>query len=175
MAKHGRRKFRPYLKGQIDNKFNLGTLSGDNVLGDLVDDVVTEKAWLSSVKATWTISNLTSGAGIGPIMCGVAHSDYTDAEVEEWIENLSSWEQGDLVAQEVAKRKIRRVGVFDDPAGGPPDKLTLNDGKAIRTKCGWQLTTGQTVRIWAYNMGDSPLATTDPVLATQGHANLWPN
>jgi len=176
MAKaKGRRKFRKYLKGQIDHQFTLGTLAAQDVVSDPVGDTVREKAWLTSVKATWSLSNITSIIDSGPILVGIAHSDYTDAEIEEWIENLASWDSGDMIGQEVAKRKIRRVGLFGTPVGGPPDKLALNDGKPIRTKCGWQLVTGQTVKIWAYNTGTAALATTVPVVHTQGFANLWPN
>ncbi len=177
MAKHGKRgrgRFRRYLKGQIDNVFGLGTLAGNTVAADLVDDVVTEKAWLSSVKASWSMDNFTEATDVGPVMCGISHGDYSATEIEEWIENLSSWEEGDLVAKEISQRKIRRVGVFawvDSTATG---QYALNEGRAITTKCGWMLMTGQTVRIWAYNMGTGALATTAPNLHTQGHANLWP-
>jgi len=139
-----------------------------------VDDTLTEKAWLSSVKATWSLQNATPGAGIGPILVGVAHSDYTLTEIEEWIENLQSWEEGDKRQQEVARRKIRRVGILGTGAN-LADMITLNDGKPVHTKCGWQLATGQTVALWYYNAGTAAFATTTPTVATEGHANLWPN
>ncbi len=168
-----RRKFRKYLKGQIDNAFNLGTLAANTLIGDDVDDVLTEKAYLSSVKATWTLSAGTAGPTVGPVLVGVAHSDYSDAEIEAWIENVSGWEEFNEVQQEIAKRKIRRVGILKVPETASL-QAELNDGKPITTKCGWMLGTGQTVRIWAYNMGVGAFATTDPVVHTQGHANLWP-
>ncbi len=178
MAKHPKRsrrgrKYRRYLKGQINATQDIGTLAGRTLQSQLVTDTLTEKAWLSSVKATWALSDVTQSNSVGPLMVGVAHSDYTNAEVEAWIEQTSSWEQGDKIAQEVAKRKIRRVGVFQLFASD--ETIVLNDGKPITTKCGWQLVTGQTVRIWAYNMGSGAFATTTPQLMTEGHANLWPN
>ncbi len=169
-----RRRFRRYLAGAISNTFGLGTLASKTVIVDLVDDVVTEKTWLSSVKAMWSMDEFTEALNQGPIMVGIAHSDYSTAEIEEWVENLASWEEFDLIGQEVAKRKIRKVGVFawvDSTATG---QYALNNGRAITTKCGWMLGTGQTVRIWAYNMGSAALATTDPNIMTEGHANLWP-
>ncbi len=177
MAKRkGRRKFRKYLKGMIDTAFGLGTLSASTLIGANAPDSVTEKAWLSSVKAIWTMDDFTPTADRGPIVVGVAHSDYTDAEIEAWVENLGSWEQGDKVQQEIARRYIRRVGAFASPHGGSAlDIAVLNDGRPIHTKCGWQLSTGQTVRLWAYNAGSGDLATTAPNIHVQGHANLWPN
>ncbi len=143
------------------------------MVSNVIGDTVTERTYLSSVVLRWALKNFTQGAGDGPIMVGVAHSDYTSAEIEEWLENLSSWKEADLIGQEVAKRKIRMVGVFVTPAT-VNDAAVLNDGKPIRTKCGWILTQGQTLRVWAYNLGTSALATTVPDVRAEGHANLWP-
>ncbi len=171
----GRRKFRRYIRGNIDHRLQLSTLNGGVVLGTPLADTVTEPAWCSSVKATWSLDQLTPVAGAGPIMVGIAHSNYTDAEIEEWVENLANWDEGDLVAQEIAKRKIRIVGTFAFPASfDAQSQSVLNDGKAVRTKCGWLLREAATLRIFAYNTGSSSLATTNPNVRVQGHANLWP-
>ncbi len=177
LAKSGRkRKFRNYLRGEVDEQFALGTLAANTVITDVVDDTLREKAWLSSVVLTWALDNFTPATTDGPIMVGVAHSDYSTAEIEEWIENAASWHQGDMVAQEIGKRRIRKVGMFrSDAAVTATGAYVLNDGKPIKTKCGWQLITAQTLRFWAYNTGESALATTDPNVHLQGHANLWPN
>ncbi len=168
-----KRKFRKYLRGQIEHNAGLGTLAAKTLVGANIGDTVTEKAWISSVKASWSLNQWTPGPDDGPILVGVAHSDYSDAEIEEWIENTSSWEAHDLVQQEVAKRKIREVGTFPTPADAN-EALVLNNGKPIWTKCGWMLGTGQTVKIWAYNKGASALGTTEPNLGVSGFANLWP-
>ncbi len=152
----------------------LGTLASKTAISSVVAGAVVEKTWLSSIKATWSISDFSNNAGDGPILVGVAHSDYSTAEIEAWIENTSSWDSGNLVQQEIAKRKIRRVGTFDKGALGEVDSDTLNDGRPIHTKCGWSLVTGAKLRIWAYNMGTGALDTTDPDVHTEGFANLWP-
>ncbi len=175
MARRGRRKFRRYLRGQIDFQLPLLTLATEDVVGANVSDTVVEKAWISSVRATHTLSGAVASALDGPILVGVAHSDYTDAEIEAWIENSESWNARDLVAQEAAKRKIRRIGVFnivfDDTGLG---SATLNDGKPITTKCNWMLQSADTVKFWAYNMG-AAIIITGYLYDVQGHANLWPN
>ncbi len=171
MAKHGR-KFRRYLKGKIDIDIPLLTLASEDVLGENLTDNVDERAWLSSVKAAWTFSGFTPVDGDGPILVGLAHSDYTDAEVEEWIESGTSWKEGDKIAQERSKRLIRRVGIFEAPLS-TTDSTVLDNGIQITTKCGWILTQGQTLKIWAFNMGTGAL-TTGAFVHVVGHANLWP-
>ncbi len=168
------RKFRKYLKGILQENMSLGTLGSKVVISAVSGDVVTESTWLSSIKATWSLDAFSDNAGDGPILVGVAHSDYSSAEIEEWLENTGSWEEGNLISQEIAKRKIRQVGTFDKQALGLVSSDVLNDGRPISTKCGWILTTGNGLRIWAYNLGSSPLDTTDPVVSVNGHANLWP-
>ncbi len=142
-------------------------------MAQVFDESVEEKTFLSSVRAAWTLSKFSPAVGIGPIQVGLAHSDYSASEIEAWIENTGSWKQGDLINQEVAQRRIRSVGIFETPADAG-DSVTLNDGKPIRTKLGWILTTGQTVDVWAYNLGTAAVATTDPAVHLQGKANLWP-
>ncbi len=176
LARKGRarRKFRRYIRGTVDKRLSLGTLAGDTAIAANFDGTVSERTWCSSVVATWGMDEFTTGTDDGPIIVGLAHSDYTAAEIEEWVENNPGWSEADQVAQEIGQRKIRRVGMFADGASASVN-IVLNDGRQIHTKCGWMLLQGQTIKVWAYNAGSSPLATTDPTVHVQGHANLWPN
>ncbi len=173
MAKHGKgRNMGKYLRGNIQLDLDLGTLATKVAILAAAGDTVTEAMYVSSVKAIWSLSGITIADNEGPILVGVAHSDYTGAEIEEYLENASNWAVGDLIAQEKAKRKIRRVGILMPPSSGLGQSV-LNDGKPITTKCGWLISEGQTIDIWAYNLGTAALATTDPNVNIQGHANLW--
>jgi len=171
-----RRSMGGYLKGNIDESLSLGTLASLTLVSDTWDETVVEKTFVSSIVAIWSLSDFTPAIGDGPILVGVAHSDYTDAEIEAVLENTGSWDQGDLVQQETARRLVRIIGKFELEAvagstfGGAS---VLNDGKPIKTKLNWTLVTGQTLRHWAYNLGSSPIATTVPLLKVSGHANLW--
>ncbi len=173
MARKPVRKFQRYLRGNIDLTFSLGSLAGADVLTSAVQDAVEERAWLSSVHASYTMKDLTITPDAGPLHMGVCHSDYSDAEVEEWIELTTGWAEGDLVAREIAKRKIRRIGSFE-ASGQALATQGIQDGRMITTKLGWMLTTGQNIRFWVYNSGTAALATTAPDVTVQGHANLWP-
>lgn len=172
MAK-GRGKRRKYLRGSVEEELLLSTLAGKTVIKELFDQTVNERTWVSSVKATWSLSNLTEGFSEGPITVGIAHSDYNAGEIEAWLEATQSWNEGDLVAQEVARRRIRLVGTFDTPDQALGIS-TLNEGREITTKAGFMLLQGQTVAMWAYNSGSNALQTTSAELTVVGHANLWP-
>ncbi len=172
MAKKGRKNMGKYLRGNIDENLLLGTLASKTLIADDWDDVVDEKTLISSIVATWTLDQLT--APQGPILFGVAHSDYTAAEIEEVIENTGSWNEGSKVQQEVAKRQVRVIGTYSAEVGAATIvDVKFNQGKPVKTKLNWILTTGDTLKMWAYNLSASALATTDPAMRANGHANLW--
>lgn len=169
-----RRAMGAYIRGNVDEELALGTLAAKTLVLAAFDEVVSEKTFVSSLVATWTMTDLTEVGGDGPIMVGVAHSDYTAAEVEEWIENTGSWNEADMIQQrEVGRRLIRRVGVFQPTGAAITSATVLNAGRPIKTKLNWTLISGQTLDLWAYNMGSSALETTDPQVRVQGHVNLW--
>lgn len=165
-----------YIKGGVDDEMVLQALNTKAVVAQIFDEVVTERMFVSSLKAIHVLSDFTALVDDGPIMVGVAHSDYSQAEIEAWIEVTGSWSEGDLVQQEVAKRRIRKIGIFHTElalADSPAAAQTLNDGRPITTKLGWVLITGQSLTMWAYNLGTSVL-TTGALYNLQGHVNLWP-
>ncbi len=171
MAKHSMKN---YMRGDIDHEQLLGTLAAKTLISQVVDDTVTESTLCTSIECSYSMGNVTPRAQQGPVLFGVAHSDYTDSEIEAVIESSSSWTKADLVAQEVAKRLIRKIGQFEMLDGSTPLSIAvLNDGKPIKTKLNWRLETGQTLRFWAYNLGSAAFATTDPSVDVQGHANLF--
>ncbi len=176
LAKHGkpRRKFRAYIKGRFLEDLSLGiTLGASTLVSDSLDDAVKETTFCTSVVASYTLSDWTPGANKGPIMFGWALSDYTDAEIDANLTQNTAWDIGDEISKEVAKRKIKIVGQI----GGGVDSgaaIVFADGKAVRTKLNWMLATDKTLKFWAFNLGTTAHATTNPNLNATGHANLWP-
>ncbi len=168
----GRRKMGKYIRGNIAENMALGTLAANTLISGTTD-TVNERTLISSVVASYSLSGFTAGDNIGPVLVGLAHGDYSDAEIEEWVENQTSWDEGDLKQQEVANRKIRRIGLFDIPAA-VGESIALNEGRLIKSKLNWILLQGQALKLWAYNTGTAAIATTDPNVHMQGHANLWP-
>ncbi len=168
-----RRRMGKYIRGTVDESTSFAALGAKDVATAVFDEAVNERTLVSSIVATYGLRSFTPIANAGPILVGVAHSDYSDAEIEEFLESSQSWNEGDLVAQEVAARKIRRVGMFGAPDDAE-DTQTLNDGKPIKTKLNWILLQGQSLQMWVYNMGSAAVATTTPVVDAAGHVNLWP-
>ncbi len=162
-----RRKFRRYLKGKLDETLPLGALAASALFTQAVGATVNERTFVSSMVADWSTSEHTPDQG--SMRVGVAHGDYTTAEILAWIENTGSWNEGDKINQEIAKRLIREIGVFS----GALAQETLNDGKKIQTKLGWILLQGQTLRLWVLNEDDTILTTGTDVIVG-GHVNLWP-
>ncbi len=156
---------RGYLKGNVDESLSLGTLASKTLVADTWDESPEEKTLISSIVCTWSIDKLTSGQG--PLIFGVAHSDYSDAEIEAVLENQASWDQGSKVEQEVAKRLVRQIGTFQ------ATEIDFNDGEPMKTKLNWRLNSGDTLKMWVYNNSDDALSATVPVLHCNGHANLW--
>ncbi len=166
------RRRRAYLRGLIKQQIPIGTLAVNSLVAQALQDSVEEKAFISSIDATWSLSNVTPSSA-GPLLVGVAHSDYTAAEIEAYIENAFSWAQGDLVSQEVNRRKIKIVGTFNEPTDAN-DEVRLKNGVMIKTKLKWVLTTGQTLDLWAYNLGSAAYATTTPAVSVNGVAHIFP-
>ncbi len=171
---HRKRRMRgSYVRGNINEQLDLGTLAAKDLIKADFDEVAVEKTFVSSIVATYIIVEFTEAVGDGPISVGIAHSDYTDSEIEGFIEATGSWDPGDKIQQEIGKRLIRRIGMFNPRTDALLGTSRLNDGEPIKTKLNWTLTTGKTLSLWAYNHGTSALATTDPEVIMEGHANLW--
>ncbi len=177
MARHvkrRRRKMGRYIKGSVQHTQVVTVpFTTLDVQSQIFGEVVNERTLISSIVATYGLSAVTPVIGVGPMIIGVSHSDYTAAEIEQYLENVNSWNEGNLSAQEIAGRKIRRIGAFDS-ADNQEDTIVFNDGKPIKTKLNWILLQGQSLNSWCYNGGPVSFITTTPTLIINGHANLWP-
>ncbi len=160
-----------YLKGNVDENVILTDLAAATLVSSDFDETPEQDTLVSSLVASYSIDNLV--AGQGPIIFGVAHSDYSDAEIEEFIENTGSWDQGSKIEQERAKRLIRKIGTLVGTQGTGTNDVQFNGGVPVKTKLNWRLNTGDTLNLWAYNISATALSTSVPVLRAHGHANLW--
>ena len=161
--------FSRYMKGNIQMTDNFPALAAKDLASGITNSV-SDTTRVSSVEAVYGIQGLAPTEGAGPWLVGVAHSDYSDTEIEEYIENAGAWEIGNMVQREVTQRRVRIVGQINTP-GAVGETAGLNDGKPIKTKLGWLLQEDQSLRFWIYNMGDAAGPST-PTYQVFGHANL---
>ncbi len=152
---------------RVQDSFALGTLASKTLVSTGGLTAVVGKVWCSSAKLAWSMTANVPATGDGPITVGLAHSDYTDAEIEEWIEATTSMSFSDKIAQERAGRKCRIVGTLNTAS----PTAVLNDGRPIKTKCRWIMEDGQSMNLWAYNEGNSALGA-GAVISATGNLNL---
>jgi len=129
----------------------LLTLAGVTVLTTAVTPVADGEYTLVSLKMTHNVLTLTSNEG--PITIGFAHSDYSDTEIKECLEQSGAISLGGKVEQEQANRLVRVIGVVSDL------EPMLNNGNPVKTKLNWKMTIGDTVQLFAYNDNSSALTT----------------
>ncbi len=142
----------------------LGALAANTGLLDRTDSSVASRAYLLSMEAVHSIIGLAAGESVA---LGVAHSDYTLAEVEEWIENTTGWDEGDLISQEINRRKIRSIGVFTS------EETAINEGRMLKTKLGFIVNTGDGLNFFLYNP-DAAGLTTGSEWTSMGHVWIKP-
>ncbi len=160
MAKnHKGSRYKGYRKLPINVDVAGGTLAADDVTQTTPSEVMTEERRVLSLEASWGLTGLT--ATDGPLVVGVAHSDYTATEIEEALEAAGAWDEGNLVAQEQAKRLVRQVGILTE------EETALNDGQPVKTRLNWRLATGDTLQYWLWNRGVQ--LTTGSLVKVSGH------
>ena len=124
---------------------------------------------MSSIDCDYSLSNFTIAANVGPIEIGVAHGDYTLAEIQAWSDLSTGWDEGNKGSQEIAKRLIRTIGVFSGP-----EVTNAVSTFHEKVKLNWILNQGLSLQFWFKNNGSAAISSTDPNVNVQGHANLWP-
>ncbi len=154
-----------WLKPRLNQEIAIGALAADTLVSEGGGTAVDSSVLVTSIDVMIGIHNHT--AGEGPLVIGVAHSDYSDAEIEAWLENLSSWSSEDKIAEEQARRLCRSLGMI----GGAQVSERLWDGRQRKFKLNWRLGEGQALNFWCFN-SDSNNLTTGTVVNIDGHANV---
>ncbi len=146
------RKYDPnFTSCRVSGNLDLSTLATVTLLGaDLVP--AADEAYRAISLDVAVAADAIVG-GDGPVAVGIAHGDYTNAEIEEWIEATTSISRGDQLVLEKARRKCRLIGELTAVNGA------IGDGRRLRVKMGWAIPTGDTLKVWAYNYGSGPMTT----------------
>ncbi len=168
---------RPYRRRQ-SRRFNLrrvrvtasvgaGALASLDVTAGAVGSAVADKVRFISVKFAYALS----GAQVedDSYEFGLAHSDYTAAEIEECLESQTAIDLGDKVAQERANRLVRVIGTFGSVRSAAGGSM-FNDGRPVKTKLNWLMAAGDNLQLWIRN-GSAVIYTTGSTITITG--DLW--
>jgi len=169
MAKHSNAK-KAWQTIEVSQETDLtsGITASDLVKDQLTDDVADDNFIATSLDLTWTshIEQAAEPGNIGPLLFGVAKSDYSDAEIEAWVENPSGFTRANLIQQEISARHIKLIGQFSYPSLAPSEvagkvvSKLLNDGLPIHTRLNWRILEGQSLSLWVYNAGNADVVAT---------------
>ncbi len=144
-------------------RFNLRKvqISSQSVTGALTTLALVSNPVVSSSENSYRAMSLDCSfgnegftAGEGPVTFGIAHSDYTAAEVEECIEATGAIDVGNKVAQEQANRLVRQIGVMQTQ-----DAESFQNGRKIKIKLNWHIGIGKQINLWIKNKDANTLTT----------------
>ncbi len=164
MVKHPKRgRRRPPQFLPFENTTPIGALAQGDVVAVDSGKTVQDRKFLLYHKGTWGLRNGTPGEG--PITFGLAHSDLSAAEIEEYLENTAGWFESDIIAQLVNQRGrwIKRVGSFPLVAA---DEV-LNNGNPKVTRLGFAVNEDEGLGVWIRNASGAIL-TTGGNITTEG-------
>ncbi len=149
-----------FRKVQTNFAGGLGTLASLVATVISLSNGMSTECRVSRLKGTLLWNDATAG---DTIYCGIAHSDYTSAEIEEWIESTGGVDFGNLIDGEISRRLIRNIGGMI-----APDVPSLR----FNQKLNWRLDDGDSLNIFVYNRGPDPL-NTGSELIMMGEMNLF--
>ncbi len=165
--KKGRRKFN-LRRVRINTQTQCGALATQDLIAAAMINTSANKYRIITVKASYSWVNIAAVADDG-MTFGLAHSSYTDAEIEECLEAVTSIDIGNKVAQEQANRLVREIGAIEsvDVVSG---SRVFNDGRLTSTKLNWLIGIGDTVQLWVRNASGT-VWTTGSALFVNG--SIW--
>ncbi len=137
---------------RITGSVAVGALASGDVISGAFTTASVESYRLKSINLSYSWTEIQALIDDG-FEFGVAHSDYTAAEIEECLEATEAIDLGDKIAQEKTNRLVRTIGRINSgnlvTAGSGSSQF--NDGRLRKTKLNWLMTTGKTLNIWVRN------------------------
>ncbi len=152
-AKRRRRSRGRFVALPFNTQQALGTLADETVVSADLTTNLAEDFYAISVDIVATVAD--GSAGDGPIEIGVAHDDYTAAEIKEFIDvNLT--DPDNKIDQERSRRLIRRLGSIVELTNAPQ---VPRSGDPKRIPLRFILGDGHTLSAWVMNHTGSAMTT----------------
>ncbi len=166
---HGRSRRRFNLrKVRVAASLAIGALATKDVVAGPGMNTSANPYRLMSVDLAYSLTDLAALIDDGQEF-GLAHSDYTAAEIEECLESQGAIDIGDKIAQEQANRLVRIIGQFTGAPGSDGNK-DFNDGRKLKTKLNWAMGIGDSLEIWVRNASDTVYTTGSNLVA---NGDMW--
>ncbi len=156
-------------KVRVASSLSVGALASLDLISADLTAAVSDPIRVVSVDCSYSIVDLAAFIDDGQEF-GLAHSDYSDTEIEECIEAFASIDLGNKVAQEQANRLVRTVGFFQGGGASTDSSMSFNNGMPYKVKLNWRLSTGDSIRIWVRNGSDTVYTTGTGLLVV---GNAW--
>ena len=142
---YAKRRRKNFVAVPFRGSISLLTTAANNVVdAALFDSLLLEDLFCLSADVTIEIRGLT--ATEGPTEFGMAHSDYSEGEVEEAL-SVSYIGPDNKIEQERAKRLVRRIGTLP----GLSTNEAFNDGRKYRQTLKFTIGNGFNMNMWAAN------------------------
>ncbi len=153
MPNKSRRRRSRLIVAPLQGSMALGTLGEGIVISSPIENSTLDRE-LFVISGDVQPVLVGATAQEGPIYVGVAHGDLSVTEIKEALE-ADALDQGDQIAQERARRKVRQFGVFMVLL----PNSELNDGLPVRVKIKFVVEAGNVLNIFCYNRSGSQLTT----------------
>ncbi len=153
---------------RISQFVNAGALaSADVIVGPITNNLADDMRFVS-LNASYSLADIGATIDDGQEF-GLAHSDYTAAEIEECLEAAAAIDLGNKVIQEQANRMVRFIGQFQGAPGTGAGK-SFNNGLPIKIKLNWAMAANDQLSLWIRN-GSGTVWTTGARVVVSG--DLW--
>lgn len=170
MAKKRRSRRFNLRRVRINAALAAGALASLDVTSGVVINASANPYRLISLDLSYSWSDIGASIDDGCVF-GVAHSDYSAAEIEECLESITSIDRSDKIAQERSNRLVREIGTIAgtgaaiNEGGG-----SFNDGKPVKTRLNWWMGIGDQLQLWIRNASGTVWTTGSSVTLA---GNLW--
>ncbi len=170
MARKGSKRRFNLRKVRVSTNGTIGALAAFDVVKGTVLAASTNPYRIVSTELAYSTVDLGATIDDGQEV-GVAHGDYTAAEIEECLESQAAVDIADLLEQEKTNRLVRSIGFAQGTGGASSDQsASINNGRPVKTKLNWKVGIGDTFDAWVRN-GSDTIYTSGATLSIIGH--VW--
>ncbi len=150
MPKKSNRRRYNLRKVTVNSKSAAGALATGAVASNQVINAAVNSYRLISVDASYSWTDIVAAVDDGCVF-GLAHGDYSAAEIEECLESFASIDPGLKIEQERSRRLVRSIGTIQGSHDSANSGAAFNDGRRVKTRLNWLITPGQQLQLWIRN------------------------